>query len=205
MDLMRNGNVMYIKTNKMISGLTEKTDKEEICNCLINALLEKILVPTPDRKLYLMSAYEMMYDSDFEDTFLELEKDFLNNLCKKIGVNKDDKREFKIFVSHMINALTFAQNLFPQPTIIQHQEKRLRDFFKPMIGISRQLVFYVPVMLIVPRLYGVSWVYIGSFIIDSIITLWTLILVKKSLSYCKKTEIIWLNHLIALYKCLIKK
>ncbi|BDB01455.1 MATE family efflux transporter [Clostridium botulinum] len=48
-----------------------------------------------------------------------------------------------------------------------------------MIGISRQLVFYVPVMLIVPRLYGVSWVYIGSFIIDSIITLWTLILVKK--------------------------
>ncbi|MHB9924383.1 TetR/AcrR family transcriptional regulator [Clostridium botulinum] len=133
MDLMRNGNVMYIKTNKMISGLTEETDKEEICNCLINALLEKILVPTPDRKLYLMFAYEMMYDSDFQDTFLELEKDFIDNLCEKIGVNKDDKREFKIFISRMINALTFAQNLFPQPTIIQHQEERLRDFFKPMI------------------------------------------------------------------------
>lgn len=55
-----------------------------------------------------------------------------------------------------------------------------------MIGMSRQLVFYVPVMLIVPRLYGVSWVYIGSFIIDSIITLWTLILVKKEFKLLQK-------------------
>lgn len=35
-----------------------------------------------------------------------------------------------------------------------------------MIGIVRQLVFYVPVMLILPRLFGVQWVYLGSLLID---------------------------------------
>lgn len=35
-----------------------------------------------------------------------------------------------------------------------------------LIGIIRQLVFYVPVMLILPRLFGVRWVYSGSLLID---------------------------------------
>jgi putative MATE family efflux protein len=48
-----------------------------------------------------------------------------------------------------------------------------------IMGISRQLLFYVPVMLILPRLYGIKWVYIGSFLIDSIIILWVFIIVKR--------------------------
>ncbi|MCT4598360.1 MAG: MATE family efflux transporter [Vallitalea sp.] len=48
-----------------------------------------------------------------------------------------------------------------------------------IMGISRQLLFYVPVMLIFPRLYGIKWVYIGSFLIDSIIILWVFIIVKR--------------------------
>lgn len=48
-----------------------------------------------------------------------------------------------------------------------------------IIGIARQLVFYVPVMLTLPRLFGIQWVYIGSFLIDVIITLWALTLVLK--------------------------
>ncbi len=47
-----------------------------------------------------------------------------------------------------------------------------------ILGIARQLIFYVPVMLIMPRLYGVDWVYYGSFGIDFIMFLWCLLIVK---------------------------
>ncbi len=46
-----------------------------------------------------------------------------------------------------------------------------------IIGIARQLVFYIPVMLTLPRFFGVKWVYIGSFLIDLVITIWTFALV----------------------------
>lgn len=48
-----------------------------------------------------------------------------------------------------------------------------------IIGIVRQLLFYVPVMLIIPRFIGVSGVYYGTLAIDTIIVLWTVLLVRK--------------------------
>ncbi|MDH6425844.1 MULTISPECIES: MATE family efflux transporter [unclassified Paenibacillus] len=48
-----------------------------------------------------------------------------------------------------------------------------------VIGITRQLVFYVPVMLVLPRWLGVSGVYWGSLVIDSVVVVWTVILVTK--------------------------
>ncbi len=48
-----------------------------------------------------------------------------------------------------------------------------------LIGIVRQLIFYVPVMLILPKLYGIRWIYLGSVLIDVIISIWSLFLVKK--------------------------
>ncbi len=48
-----------------------------------------------------------------------------------------------------------------------------------VIGIARQLIFYVPVMLILPKYFGIQWVYYGSFLIDVTITVWVLALVKK--------------------------
>lgn len=51
-----------------------------------------------------------------------------------------------------------------------------------MIGIARQLIFYIPVMLILPKMVGVAGVYYGSVAIDTIIVLWTAILVKKEFS-----------------------
>lgn len=40
-----------------------------------------------------------------------------------------------------------------------------------IMGILRQLVLYVPVMLILPRILGVKWVYFGSTAIDILISL----------------------------------
>ncbi|AOT73261.1 MATE family efflux transporter [Geosporobacter ferrireducens] len=48
-----------------------------------------------------------------------------------------------------------------------------------VIGIARQLIFYVPVMLILPKLFGIQWVYYGTFFIDVLITIWVFLLMKK--------------------------
>ena len=38
-----------------------------------------------------------------------------------------------------------------------------------LMGLLRQLVLYVPVMLVLPRLLGVKWVYVGSTAIDILV------------------------------------
>jgi len=45
------------------------------------------------------------------------------------------------------------------------------------VSISRQLVFYIPVMLILPPLVGVSGIYFGSAIIELLCMLWLLVTV----------------------------
>lgn len=53
---------------------------------------------------------------------------------------------------------------------------------------ARQLVFYVPVMLLLPRVMGVAGVYYGSLAIDALIVLWTVVLVKKAFTALRKRE-----------------
>ncbi|MDN5217305.1 MATE family efflux transporter [Fulvivirgaceae bacterium BMA12] len=48
-----------------------------------------------------------------------------------------------------------------------------------IIGMARQLVFYVPVMLLLPKYFGVNWVYYGATLIDVVISIWILLVVRK--------------------------
>jgi len=57
-----------------------------------------------------------------------------------------------------------------------------------IIGLARQIIFYVPVMLILPHFYGLNWVYYGSTLIDIIITLWMLLIVIKLLKRLNPPE-----------------
>lgn len=57
-----------------------------------------------------------------------------------------------------------------------------------IMGIARQLVFYVPVMMTMPRFFGVKWVYIGAFFIDLIITLWAVIIVGKEFKHLNNSN-----------------
>lgn len=70
----------------------------------------------------------------------------------------------------LLSAIFMAMTFFPSV-----------DKGKPaaIIGIARQFVFYVPVMLLLPPVMGVSGIYIGSLAIDAVIVLWTVIMVKK--------------------------
>lgn len=48
-----------------------------------------------------------------------------------------------------------------------------------IIGIARQVIFYIPVMLLLPRFFGTNWVYYGSTLIDIILTIWIVLIVRK--------------------------
>ncbi|OJJ22573.1 MATE family efflux transporter [marine bacterium AO1-C] len=48
-----------------------------------------------------------------------------------------------------------------------------------IVGLARQLVFYVPVMLLLPRLLGIQWIYLGSTLIDILLTAWIAITMRR--------------------------
>lgn len=58
-----------------------------------------------------------------------------------------------------------------------------------MIGIARQLIFYVPVMLLLPKAMGVAGVYYGSLAIDGVIVVWTMLMVKKEFSLLRQKQL----------------
>ena len=78
-------------------------------------------------------------------------------------------------VSFVLTALTF----FPSV-----------DKGKPamILCMARQFVFYVPVMLLLPKWIGVGGVYYGSLAIDSVIVLWTLLLVKREFNSLRSRQ-----------------
>jgi Na+-driven multidrug efflux pump len=88
---------------------------------------------------------------------------------------------FRVYMA-ILPALSFifmAMTLFPSI-----------DKGKPamIIGMARQFIFYIPVMLFLPKFIGVSGVYYGSFAIDVIIVLWTMMMVKKEFSSLKEIK-----------------
>ena len=54
-----------------------------------------------------------------------------------------------------------------------------------MIVIARQVVLYIPAMIILPRLFGIPSIYIGSFVIDVSLTLVVVGLLGRSFSRLK--------------------
>ena len=88
---------------------------------------------------------------------------------------------FRIYMAVLpiLSIIFMAMTLFPAI-----------DKGKPaaIIGIARQLVFYVPVMLVLPRFIGVSGIYYGSLAIDTIIVLWTVLMVKKEFTSLRQKD-----------------
>lgn len=58
-----------------------------------------------------------------------------------------------------------------------------------IMGIARQLIFYVPVMLTLPRFFGVGWVYRGSFCIDLVIIIWVFFMVSSEFRKLRRGEV----------------
>ncbi len=88
---------------------------------------------------------------------------------------------FRIYMAllPLLSAIFMAMTFFPAI-----------DKGKPaaVIGIARQLIFYIPVMLILPEILGVAGVYFGSLAIDAVIVLWTALMVKKEFMLLRTKE-----------------
>lgn len=59
-----------------------------------------------------------------------------------------------------------------------------------LISILRQVVFYIPIMLIIPRIYGVSSIYIASALIDWVVFGMLMYAVSRSIKQLKSKSII---------------
>ena len=63
-----------------------------------------------------------------------------------------------------------------------------QEKYGSIIGLSRQVIFYIPVMLLLPHFFGVEWVYYGSTIIDILITAWVLLIVARLFKMLSQTK-----------------
>jgi Na+-driven multidrug efflux pump len=106
----------------------------------------------------------------------------LGMMLKDQSFTGDQFLYFRIYMAILpvLSIIFMAMTLFPSI-----------DKGKPaaIIGIARQLVFYVPVMLILPGIIGVSGIYYGSFAIDAVIVLWTAAMVKREFAMLKKKDL----------------
>ncbi|MEM7380596.1 MAG: MATE family efflux transporter, partial [Bacteroidota bacterium] len=59
--------------------------------------------------------------------------------------------------------------------------------YASIIGVARQIVFYVPVMIFLPKIMGLKGVYYGSTIIDVVVTFWLVYIVNKSFRNIKNS------------------
>ncbi|MCT4566464.1 MAG: TetR/AcrR family transcriptional regulator [Maledivibacter sp.] len=130
-DIMRYGNYRFIEQN---IKLKENASREEVCMALTNIMLDKVLNEAPERELYLMFAYEIIYDKDFEKVFLELEKetlDIFDNIFKDNTSNCESEklRNKNIYISRMGNALLLTQNLFSDKEILKKNRENLYNIF----------------------------------------------------------------------------
>ncbi|AMP20276.1 hypothetical protein AZF37_02995 [endosymbiont 'TC1' of Trimyema compressum] len=57
-----------------------------------------------------------------------------------------------------------------------------------LLGIIRQAIFYIPVMILLPMAIGVSDVYYGSFLIDVVIVIFCIFLVRKEFKNLRSKE-----------------
>lgn len=91
----------------------------------------------------------------------------------KTQISAEDILNFRVFMM-IIPALPFVfMSLTYMPAINRPKPASI-------VGLARQLVFYVPAMLVLPKWFGIKGIYFGATGIDIIITIWILIIVFKT-------------------------
>jgi 2'-5' RNA ligase len=113
-DIMCRSNYQFFEEHLELGRVTTK---EELRAALTQSFLAKILQEKPEKKLFLMFAYEMLYDSDFESIYLQFEQDSLALIERIIrgvlpNVRFDTIKDKELLICRLVNALLFSQNLF---------------------------------------------------------------------------------------------
>jgi len=148
-------------------AMTSAIDKEAVVNSVFGGMFEKA-----DTFFSRNLPYSMLLTLPFWFISMVAPGSILGLMLTGQTLVATQLTYFRIYMAilPLMSFIFMAMTLFPAI------DKGLPAM---IIGIARQLVFYVPVMLIVPKLIGVGGVYYGSITIDSVILLWTLFMVKK--------------------------
>lgn len=98
-------------------------------------------------------------------------------------VSKDNIHNFIIFIS-VVPLLSITMNGMSYFPSLGNGK------IAAIVSIVRQVILYIPLMIFLPRIFGVSFVYIGSFMIDAFMTLLLAVLLLKSFKElrCKQEE-----------------
>lgn len=99
--------------------------------------------------------------------------------------------QFRIFISiaPMLCVVMTALTLFPS---IKNPKPAM------ILGTARQLVFYIPAMIILPKFWGITSIYVGSFIIDAFLTLMMVLLVRREFGRLRRLKAEHENELATL-------
>ncbi|MGP1459737.1 MAG: TetR/AcrR family transcriptional regulator [Treponema sp.] len=81
-DIMQDGNSFrYRRTEELMSAAPESDD---VFAVVANAVMAKIFDRTPEKRLYLMFLFEILYDKDTEDLFFKLEEQAYSLMVENI-------------------------------------------------------------------------------------------------------------------------
>lgn len=132
-DMMKNGNIMYMQYNDHMIQIGPNNSDEENIHLLTEAVLDKFIMLTPDKRIYAMFLCEMLYDKEIWEIFLKLEGDFFQWLTERLNVDmKDYMNELK-FISRMMNGMMVSQNTYYEPELFEDNREHLRSIYEPLI------------------------------------------------------------------------
>lgn len=134
--IMQEGNYFRYKRNEEIFKSAKNND--DPYEIITRAMMEKIFDDVPEKRLYLMFLAEILYDREYEELFLELEKQAYNfifenfNALFKKGFLTDKKMEFKSnkkcqLYSRIFNGILIIYELFSDKTVFNKQKKEIHD------------------------------------------------------------------------------
>jgi len=135
-DIMRLGTRSFVEQELKVAL---DASREEVCRTVTGVLVEKILTETPERRLFLMFAFEIIYDPQIENIYLELEQEAFALLEEILRIRIPDydcvrKREKRLFLSRLVNALTLSQNLFSDKDICKTHEDWLFNMLYEVVN-----------------------------------------------------------------------
>lgn len=106
----------------------------------------------------------------------------IGTLLPSYSIRTNDIFNLRIYIS-MVPLLSFvltAMTFFPS---VKNPKPA------SIIGVGRQLFLYIPLMLILPRIFGITAIYSGAFFIDLFVSVIVLLYIRKEFVRLKKMEL----------------
>lgn len=133
MDMMRHGNHMYMNFNPFMLKLKPSLPNKEKIQIVMEAILDKCLDVTGDKRIYTMFVYEAMYDVEIWKLYLELERDFLVYICSKLGDSHIPDSDNFVFISRMISAVLSFQHISNEPEFLMEKRQEIKEMMQPSL------------------------------------------------------------------------